>query len=161
MKCESTNKNSFLLIILLIFIDQLAKYIIRSFGGFYICNKGVAFGISLPNWAILGFIIAIVVFVSFLILNLKFEIRNELFNFKFKNFNLNSNFKFKISNYSLILILAGALSNLFDRLHYGCVIDFIDFKVWPIFNLADIFICLGVFLLIIKSSSPLGRRGYK
>ncbi|MFA5961428.1 MAG: signal peptidase II [Parcubacteria group bacterium] len=150
MKCESANKKIFLLTILLIFIDQSAKYIIRSSGGFYICNKGIAFGINLPNWLIIGLIIAILAFASFLILNLKFKIFNELEIIKFNNFKLNSNFKFKILNYPLVLILSGAISNLLDRLYNGCVIDFIDLRVWPVFNLADIFICLGAFLLILK-----------
>lgn len=155
---QIANKNLFLLLlILLIFIDQLTKYIIRSFGGFYICNRGIAFGINLPNWLILSFIMAFVIFASLIILNLKFEIRNKLFNLKFLNFDFISNLKLKISNYPLILILSGAISNLIDRLYYGCVIDFINLKVWPVFNLADIFICVGVFLLIIKSSSPSGR----
>ena len=55
--------------------------------------------------------------------------------------------------YSLILILGGALGNLFDRLIYKAVPDFIDFHVgnfhWFIFNVADIFITLGVFFMII------------
>lgn len=159
---QIANKNSSLLLIpLLIFIDQLIKYIIRSCGGFYICNRGVAFGISLPDWLILIISIGFIVFFSFLILSLsaswRIEILNELFNFKLKNFNFNSNlpagrqgFKFQISNSALALVLSGAISNLIDRVYYGCVIDFIDLKVWPVFNLADIFICLGVLLLIIK-----------
>ncbi len=138
------------LFILFIFADQLTKYIIRSSGGFYICNKGVAFGISLPIWLILMLVISLVCFLGLLIINLKFQISNQFSNSKIKNFKFNSNFKFQISNFPIILLLSGALSNLFDRLHYGCVIDFIDLKFWPVFNLADIFICLGVFLLIIK-----------
>ena len=56
--------------------------------------------------------------------------------------------------YVLIIILGGALSNLFDRVYYSAVPDFIDFHInnyhWFIFNVADIFITLGVFLLIFK-----------
>lgn len=48
---------------------------------------------------------------------------------------------------SLGLQLGGALGNLIDRLRFGYVIDFIDFKVWPVFNLADISIVVGVALL--------------
>lgn len=48
---------------------------------------------------------------------------------------------------SLGLQLGGALGNLVDRLRFGHVVDFIDFKVWPVFNLADISIVLGVALL--------------
>ncbi len=58
----------------------------------------------------------------------------------------------KISRISLILILGGALGNFFDRLYYSAVPDFIDFYFkgfhWFIFNVADIFITLGVFCLI-------------
>jgi len=55
--------------------------------------------------------------------------------------------------FSLILILGGALGNFYDRIAYGAVPDFIDFHVndfhWFIFNIADIFISIGVFALII------------
>ena len=51
------------------------------------------------------------------------------------------------------MILGGAFGNFFNRLVYGYVIDFIDIRIfgydYPIFNLADIFIVLGVLLLII------------
>ena len=48
------------------------------------------------------------------------------------------------------LILAGAMGNLIDRLIFGYVIDFIDFRIWPVFNLADSAITTGVFLILIK-----------
>ena len=55
--------------------------------------------------------------------------------------------------FSLILILGGALGNFYDRIAYSSVPDFIDFHVndfhWFIFNIADIFISIGVFALII------------
>ena len=55
--------------------------------------------------------------------------------------------------FSLILILGGALGNFYDRIAYGAVPDFIDFHVnsfhWFIFNIADIFISIGVFALIL------------
>lgn len=132
MKRESANKNFLALLLFLILIDQLIKYIIRSSGGFYICNKGIAFGINLPYWLILGLIIVILVFASFLISNFKFQSASWR------------------TNLALALILSGAISNLLDRLYFGCVIDFIDLKIWPIFNLADIFICVGAFLFTIK-----------
>ncbi|TYP60011.1 signal peptidase II [Thermosediminibacter litoriperuensis] len=47
----------------------------------------------------------------------------------------------------LSLILGGAAGNLADRLRFGYVVDFIDFRVWPVFNLADSAIVIGVALL--------------
>ena len=53
----------------------------------------------------------------------------------------------------LIMILGGALGNVFDRILYKAVPDFIDFHIgnfhWFIFNLADIFITLGVIFMIL------------
>lgn len=43
-----------------------------------------------------------------------------------------------------MFIIAGAAGNLYDRLVFAYVIDFLDFRVWPVFNVADISICLGV-----------------
>ena len=45
------------------------------------------------------------------------------------------------------LVLGGALGNLADRLRFGRVVDFLDFRVWPVFNLADSAIVIGVCLL--------------
>ncbi|MBI5066018.1 signal peptidase II [Candidatus Woesearchaeota archaeon] len=46
------------------------------------------------------------------------------------------------------LIIAGALGNLYDRLVYGFVIDFVDFHFWPLFNLADACISAGIVALL-------------
>ena len=48
----------------------------------------------------------------------------------------------------LLLILGGSLGNLIDRLRFGYVIDFIDVRVWPVFNIADSAITIGVGLLL-------------
>ena len=45
-------------------------------------------------------------------------------------------------------ILSGAVANLIDRIQTGCVVDFFDFRIWPVFNVADIAIVLGVGFLI-------------
>ncbi|MBI4353238.1 MAG: signal peptidase II [Candidatus Omnitrophica bacterium] len=45
------------------------------------------------------------------------------------------------------LIIGGAMGNVYDRIRYGHVIDYLDFRVWPVFNLADVSICAGVSLL--------------
>ena len=47
----------------------------------------------------------------------------------------------------LSLILAGALGNLIDRLMLGYVIDFLDLRIWPVFNVADSAITIGAALL--------------
>ncbi len=52
-------------------------------------------------------------------------------------------------------ILGGAVGNLYDRVRFGYVIDYLDFRVWPVFNMADSAICVGVFWLIV---SQLGER---
>ena len=61
----------------------------------------------------------------------------------------------KIVCYGLCLVSSGALGNAIDRIYFGGVIDFIDFFVynfhWPSFNFADVFITIGVFLLLIDS----------
>ena len=58
-----------------------------------------------------------------------------------------------LKKYSLLMILGGALGNVFDRIFNNAVPDFIDFHVgnyhWFIFNVADIFITLGVILMIL------------
>ena len=58
----------------------------------------------------------------------------------------------KIERLAFMMIFGGSLGNIFDRLFYSAVPDFIDFHIknfhWFIFNVADIFISLGVILLI-------------
>jgi signal peptidase II len=54
---------------------------------------------------------------------------------------------------ALGLILGGAIGNLVDRLRHGYVVDFIDLKWWPVFNLADSAIVVGVLILILRSST--------
>ncbi len=58
------------------------------------------------------------------------------------------------------LLIGGALGNLADRVRDGAVTDFIDLPLWPTFNLADIAIVLGVFLLLLNiERSERGRKG--
>ncbi len=56
---------------------------------------------------------------------------------------------------ALSLVLGGAIGNLIDRVAYGYVIDFLDFYYqswhWPAFNVADMAICLGVFLMLLEN----------
>lgn len=48
------------------------------------------------------------------------------------------------------LILGGAIGNLIDRMTLGFVVDFLDFRVWPVFNMADSAITVGAFIILIK-----------
>lgn len=57
--------------------------------------------------------------------------------------------------YSLALIMGGGASNILDRLTRGCVIDFIDLKIWPSFNLADAAITIGAAILILSIAAEM------
>ncbi|OGC09931.1 signal peptidase II [candidate division WOR-1 bacterium RIFOXYA2_FULL_37_7] len=59
--------------------------------------------------------------------------------------------KLKFDDYlqtPLALLLGGSFGNMFDRIFRHYVIDFIDFRVWPVFNVADIMINIAVFFII-------------
>ena len=141
---------SFLLVALIYFIDRLSKiYIIQLdknnlgsdiFNSAYlniilIWNKGIAFGLLSFSetylYNILSLIILIIIFIL-IVMSLKSD-----------------GFK----KYSLLLIVGGALGNLHDRIFFNAVPDFIDFHVgnfhWFVFNIADIFISLGVIFMIL------------
>jgi signal peptidase II len=116
----------------LIFLDQVSKYLIRFFGGFYLCNPEIAWNIKIPISVFWIIWICIIFFVVYLIWkNLTKEKPNKMFLI------------------SLLLILSGAIGNLIDRITFGCIIDFIDLHVWPVFNLADSFITIGAILVVI------------
>ena len=98
-------------------------------------NEGIAFGLLSFNQNNLYDFLTIFIFIVILII---------LF-LSMKSIGL--------KRYSLLVIFGGALGNLFDRIFYKAVPDFFDFHVgnfhWFIFNVADIFITLGVFFMII------------
>jgi len=116
------------LVFSLVLLDQFSKYIIRTSGGFYICNPNISFGLKVPEFLFWLFWIIIILFLLVLIYK-KYLIYNTL---------------------HIMLILSGAISNVIDRLFFGCVIDFINLRIWPVFNLADIYITLGATILIVK-----------
>ena len=99
-----------------------------------IWNEGVAFGLLSFNEELFYNILTCVIAIICLVII--FEIKK------------NRSFK----KYSLVMVLGGAFGNLFDRLIYNAVPDFIDFHVgnfhWFIFNVADVFISLGIIFLI-------------
>ena len=143
-----------LFIIFLIFIiDRITKiYVIgvngkNSYEDLYsskflninlIWNEGIAFGLFSFNqnnlYNLLTLIISIIVIVI-----LKMIINS-----------------YGIKKYGLMMIFGGALGNLFDRIFYKAVPDFIDFHIgefhWFVFNVADIFITIGVIIMILFES---------
>lgn len=138
---------TFLIFVAFVVVDQVSKYLIRSKGGFYICNVNLAWGIELPPvifWLTWGLVIFFVLIFGISC--------SRIFNFKFPILNRISNNKYQIPDLriSVILILAGAISNAMDRIFVGCVTDFIDLKFWPVFNFADVFIVLGVVILLVR-----------
>ena len=100
-----------------------------------IWNEGIAFGLFSFNDKIFYNILTIIIIIIILIIFFMI-IKSDGFR-----------------KYSLLMILGGALGNVFDRLYYKAVPDFIDLHVgdfhWFIFNFADVFISLGVFFMIL------------
>jgi len=90
-------------------------------------NRGAAFGIFKDQ--LFMFVIIAICAIAFISFHLKNKNRSLL------------------SSISLSLILAGSAGNLIDRMRFGFVIDFIDLRVWPVFNLADSAITIAAFLL--------------
>jgi signal peptidase II len=133
-----------ILIILIIGLDQASKFIFNSSlvlnqpnpvikGFFYLTlvhNRGAAFGI-LKNQLPLFILISI-----FAIILISFNLKKS-----------SGDKRFSLNNLALILIFSGAIGNLIDRVIFGYVIDFLDFCVWPVFNVADSAITIGAILL--------------
>lgn len=107
----------------------------------HVKNRGGIFGI-LRNIQIAS---KFLTFVSFLVLLLLFYLISTSFNKRFELINLS-------------FITGGAFGNVLERLIRGYVTDFIDIYVgkyhWPAFNLADVFITLGISLLVLKTLLP-------
>ena len=55
------------------------------------------------------------------------------------------------ARWGFVFIAAGALGNMYDRVALGFVVDYFDFIVWPVFNVADSFICIGAGLIILAA----------
>ena len=138
-----------ILSLIFFFIDSLSKHliinkiplgisneVINNF--FYIThinNEGAAFSI-LNGKTIFLIVISIIVIIILL------------------NYIRKNNIKDKLSIISISLVIGGSLGNLFDRITKGYVVDFLDFHIFgynfPVFNIADTFITVGVFLLFIS-----------
>lgn len=152
--------------IAVIVLDQVTKIIIQNsmqlhqsfsvLGDFfritYVENSGMAFGIEIKQS---GFFTVFAVFASLAILIYLFKMKGEHF----------------IARFSMAIILGGAIGNLWDRITRGSVVDFLDcefFNInipefqflfvnfpgysmtrWPVFNVADVGITVGMILLFI------------
>ena len=132
------------LISILFLVDRLTKWCIfristegiflfsEKFVGLCLYkNFNLIFNIALPEWLMYG-LISIILAV--------------LFGLLFKNYARQNIFLI----FSLSLILAGAVSNLFDRIIFGYVVDFLSFFNYSIFNLSDVYIVSGVGLVLLS-----------
>jgi signal peptidase II len=117
-------------------LENTVDIYLTSYLNFYlIWNKGIAFGLFSFDENFIYQSISLVIFIISIVLIIMI-IKSEGF-----------------KRYSIVFILGGALGNLFDRIYYSAVPDFIDLHFqgfhWFVFNVADIFITIGVFCLIL------------
>ncbi|MFH1905111.1 MAG: signal peptidase II [bacterium] len=141
------------------FIDQIIKFYILKhlylgqeisivkniFSISFVTNKGIAFGLfSTFNFPFILISIAVLVCMTLVFISFNKDIISK-----------KAGVWIKIA-YGLIL--GGAFSNMLDRIRIGEVIDFLDFHIWPVFNIGDSAICVGagIFVLnILKNKSKL------
>lgn len=139
-------KKIFLLSIAFVFIDQLSKFLLDKFlvlGKSYTIfdrflyitkayNDGISFSmLSGHKFLIILISVGIMAFLLFYMRKFKQNMHNII---------------------AFSLVFGGLIGNLIDRIIHGYVIDFIDFYImnynYPIFNLADSFICIGILMLL-------------
>lgn len=132
--------------LLIIMIDQITKHLVLKYMNPFesieilpvlhlivVSNKGGAFGMfkGIGSTLFIGVSIVAIIFVIWLLTRIK------------------------ESYVGLSLIMGGAIGNLIDRLHYGWVVDFIDFSIgkfhWPAFNVADSALTIGVIVVLLTS----------
>ncbi len=139
----------FIIVLVLFSLDRISKlYIINLFENnnlelieltnffnvYLIWNNGIAFGLfSLDSLIIYNIFTLAIIIINIVIVYLIFKTKD-------------------FTKYFFIIIFGGSLGNLFDRLYYKAVPDFIDLHFsnfhWFIFNIADIFISIGIICLI-------------
>ncbi len=134
----------YLLIFLIAISDQLIKSYIENnfiygesisiikniFHITYVKNTGAAFGILKGKIAF--FIIMTAVIVIFLLIYRYYYVKQSI-----------------LFDISFALIIGGAIGNLIDRVRFSYVVDYLDFRVWPVFNLADSAVVIGAIILVI------------
>jgi signal peptidase II len=107
--------------------------ILRYFSLTLVKNRGICFGLF-SHWDIQYFVIASSFIIAFIIFFYICRLSK-------KNWRIQT---------SLGLIEGGILGNLVDRLRFGAVIDFINLHIWPVFNMADVFIVSGICILMLE-----------
>ena len=141
--------NTFILTIaiLILILDQLTKYLIKTklylyesipiikniFHITYTTNAGAGFGI-LQNYRWFFVVFTVIFIIAIYIYYSKYYA------------SIKKDFYLAIC---IALLLGGALGNFYDRLRFGYVVDFLDFRIWPTFNVADSAVSVGAVLLII------------
>lgn len=145
-KKKGLSSTAFILLALLVFTaDQLSKlWVVRTFVPgetkalvpnifhlTYVLNPGAAFGILAHKTSF--FIVTTILMILLIV---------------FSGYLLDK--RYTLFRLALALQLGGALGNLFDRLRTGYVVDFLDFRFWPVFNLADTAIVAGIILMFLN-----------
>ena len=116
-------------------LENAVDIYLNSYLNFYlIWNKGIAFGLfSFDEKYVYNMITLIIVTITIIVLIMMSKSEG-------------------LKKYSFLFVFGGSLGNLFDRIYYNAVPDFIDFHIndfhWFVFNVADIFISLGIMCLI-------------
>ena len=115
--------------------DVTEVYLTSFLNSYLVWNTGIAFGLfSLSNEFTYNLFTSLIVLINLIIIYLVIVTKD-------------------FRKYLFLLILGGSFGNLFDRIYYRSVPDFIDFHIgnfhWFIFNIADIFITVGVICLIL------------
>lgn len=140
--------NRTFLVIGLVFIDQVSKLAVLKrlhqndsipvinniFHITLVYNTGSAFGfLRGQNWILTYISVLAIILILFLL------VRRPKFS---------TSLYLHVWQSALLLVLCGATGNLFDRIRLGYVVDFLDFRIWPVFNFADSMITCGVILLL-------------
>lgn len=94
-----------------------------------VCNQNGPFGIFLPEWLFVCASLAILTFLA-----LQYREHQDFF-----------------AKWPYLFILSGGMGNLLERLSFGCIMDYIALPFFPVFNIADILLTIGVIGVLMKS----------